>query len=399
MAGILLSLGSVGFAASCDNLTGDLFGLCNAFCVAKVCQTSNPNGSAESCNLLSEKFLKRAGYPLPCLEKPAIIVLKKTNGIIYNPTSELKLVVGESVNWSYSIRNLGNVPITINSVVDFVQVGSEGNPNVTCSPALPTSIGPNNLLECYAQGVVGLGTYVNEVVVHGISSQGTNVTARATASYFGVNPGISIKKTASAPSATVEQNYSWNFEVANTGTVPLTNIGYQDSAFPNATVNCPQSLGPQQVISCSSEQVGPSQPTIIENKVDIVATYTDGAGKLHRYNDSSTASISFTLPPIVCPQVCVQGWTNFIPQIRSVDDLLCSYDANSSAGSIVLETGMFNYFGFYLVYGSISGGVCSFSSIPTTSLTSQEQAVCATAYRDALIHAGIITASQCKITP
>src|ERR1043166_3015405 len=106
--GFALCFGPPGFAGSpgpCDSLTGDLFNLCNAYCVAKKCQTATPKGSAQSCQIIQQQFFQKAGFPLPCLQRPSISVEKKTDGQIFDPLNPLKLIVGTSVNWNYLITN------------------------------------------------------------------------------------------------------------------------------------------------------------------------------------------------------------------------------------------------------------------------------------------------------
>lgn len=191
------TFGSLSFANVCSNMSEDLFGLCNAYCVAKACHTSDPNGSSNSCNILRDKFLQRAGYPIPCLQNPAISVTKKTNGSVYTPEADLKLVVGDGVSWNYTIKNVGNVAVTVNSVVDNVesQTGTGPNPSVTCLSELPATIQPNETLDCSASGTVQKGMYINEVTATALNPHtNSTIQAKATGSYFGIAPGIKITK-------------------------------------------------------------------------------------------------------------------------------------------------------------------------------------------------------------
>ena len=54
---------------ACAHLWGQPgFGLCNAYCEAKDCDSDNPKGSETSCEQLSTNFQELTGAPMPCSE-------------------------------------------------------------------------------------------------------------------------------------------------------------------------------------------------------------------------------------------------------------------------------------------------------------------------------------------
>lgn len=50
----------------CDNLIGQAFGICNAYCEALDCHLDNPNASATACTKLFDKFVQVTGVVPPC---------------------------------------------------------------------------------------------------------------------------------------------------------------------------------------------------------------------------------------------------------------------------------------------------------------------------------------------
>ncbi len=68
MAAVVCGISTSALSGPCDGLTGDLQGLCNAFCVAKNCASpTSSKGSTNSCNVLKNNFTQKAGYAPPCL--------------------------------------------------------------------------------------------------------------------------------------------------------------------------------------------------------------------------------------------------------------------------------------------------------------------------------------------
>lgn len=298
------------FAASttniCSNLSGDLYGLCNSYCIAKQCASSSPNGSQNSCDNLKDKFFQRAGFPVPCLAKPSISVVKKTNGVVEDPTIDYKLLVGSAVNWSYIITNNGNVSVTINSVVDSASLGS--NPTVTCNNPLPAALAVGGVLNCSASGIAQQGQYTNTVTVSASSASGS-ATAEANGSYLGVKPGIAITSAPSSPSVVEGSTYQWNYTVSNTGSVPLANISYSE-----ANVNCPTALAAGGSENCSSPVKTAGGVGTESDSITASASFTDNNNNVQQVSDTAQAQITITPDPVlVMVNHTVLAWPDGTP--------------------------------------------------------------------------------------
>ena len=69
---VIMAMGSIYAqgrrSAYCDGLTGSAYGLCNAYCEAKKCGSSDQNGSDESCTQIYDNFkeVAPAEIDMPC---------------------------------------------------------------------------------------------------------------------------------------------------------------------------------------------------------------------------------------------------------------------------------------------------------------------------------------------
>lgn len=118
--------------------------------------------------------------PLP---KPALVIVKTTNGVDDGVSPRPRLLVGSAVTWTYSITNTGNRDLTNLKVVD----DREGV--ITC-PVTVLAVGASTT--CVAKGTAKLGDYTNVATASadGAGPNGpTTVTVKDDSGYTGYTPG------------------------------------------------------------------------------------------------------------------------------------------------------------------------------------------------------------------
>jgi hypothetical protein len=150
--------------------------------------------------------------------------------------------VGEAVTWKYEVKNIGSVPLSNITVTDDQGV-------VVSCPQDNLVVGESMI--CNANGSAGLDFYENIGTATG--NYGNFFTdANDPSCYTGVRVEIDIQKTTNGeecPDLRVGEAVTWEYEVTNKGTVPLSNITVTDNQ--GVTVGCPQTtLGPGDSMTC-----------------------------------------------------------------------------------------------------------------------------------------------------
>jgi len=167
------------------------------------------------------------GGPTPPPPNPGIFIDKVTNG-----ADGLNILAGQQVTWTYTARNIGNVPLSNITVTDDKETGltySGGDANNN------TLLDTNEVWTYTKTGTAQPGNYSNTGTVTG-NYNGTPVTSSDPSSYFGANPSMAIDKvTRSTPvqgdGLLIPQGspISWLYTVTNTGNVPLSNVQVTDN--------------------------------------------------------------------------------------------------------------------------------------------------------------------------
>jgi len=169
-----------------------------------------------------------------------ILTLKKfTNG-----EEAPYIEVGDPVNWTYLVKNTGNVTVSGISVVD------DQGETVSC-PKSVLAIGEE--MTCTASGTATLGWYRNLGTVNGTFEQ-TNVSAQDSSTYFGYSLSITVDKRTNGsdnPTITAGSPVVWTYQVKNTSNVTLETLTVTDNQ--GVVVLCPKStLVPTEEIQCSA---------------------------------------------------------------------------------------------------------------------------------------------------
>ena len=177
----------------CDGLFDDLsFGICNAYCEAMDCD--NPNrakANDKACLAHARKWEKIAGpIPLPCNENATISLTKSVNAA----DPERFITVGDPVEYTFTIKNEGNVSLTdIMLVDDTISAAALSACTAATAGVELDWQAPNNEIICDTTGVAisaVSGVQLNTADVSAISVFGTTVDAQSQTDYTGVAPQV-----------------------------------------------------------------------------------------------------------------------------------------------------------------------------------------------------------------
>ncbi|WP_245617718.1 DUF11 domain-containing protein, partial [Nitriliruptor alkaliphilus] len=181
-----------------------------------------------------------------------------------------ELVAGETVTYTFTATNIGNVTLTDVSIVDDVAAftGSGEISELTCDPDQPATLAPGEQLTCTAtyvvtQADVDAGQVHNQADVSGLDPDGGMVTDADTADVPGeLAPAYTLVKSAevvdvNGNALTDAGDEIWySFELVNTGNVTLTEVSVDDPLLADAgiTITCdPTTLLPGESVVCTAD--------------------------------------------------------------------------------------------------------------------------------------------------
>ena len=189
-----------------------------------------------------------------------IDIEKSTNGEDADVAPGPALPRGATVNWTYTVRNVGNYPIDTWSVVDD-QEGVINCPKIVLVPGGPAAI-------CTKLGVATEGQYRNVALVSAPNpAGGVPATDTDPSHYFGASPALTLEKATNGQDADVPTGpfievgdpVNWTYVATNAGNIALRLLGVVDSKLPVSDVTCPDDiLDPNESVTCTAS--GTSQP-------------------------------------------------------------------------------------------------------------------------------------------
>ncbi|GAA1392337.1 hypothetical protein GCM10009639_23730 [Kitasatospora putterlickiae] len=177
-----------------------------------------------------------------------------------------KLVLGETITYSFEVKNTGNVTLKDVKVTEGTFTGSGTLSPVTCPTAEAASLAPGATVTCTAtytvtQADVDAGSIKNSATATGVPPTGpppvsppSEVTVPAPS-----DPKLTVVKSASTGKLVAGEQITYSFEVKNTGNVTLTDVKVTEGEFTGSgalsPVTCPSgtaSLAPGAVVTCTA---------------------------------------------------------------------------------------------------------------------------------------------------
>jgi uncharacterized repeat protein (TIGR01451 family) len=228
------------------------------------------------------------------------------HGTDANSADQNDIEVGDTINYSYTVTNTGDVTLTTFDVTDPT-LGP-----LTCPAPAPSGLAPGASVTCtgdepytVTQDDIDAGGASDDATTTGADANG-NSTSTATArdtDHADRNPRVSLVKIASVVPAAHQNDarvgdvIAYSFLVTNTGNVDLTSIAVSDPSL-GAAVSCPIPPPPGLPPGASETCTGEIQHTVtaadqtagtVTNTA--TATGTDAAGDTSSASGSSTATV------------------------------------------------------------------------------------------------------------
>lgn len=239
----------------------------------------------------------------------AIQIEKLTNGQDADVAPGPSIPVGSPVQWSYIVKNSGDVALTGVSVTDDRSVA------VSCPKA---TLQAGESMTCSGNGVAVAGQYRNVGTVTAAPPCGPAVSDSDPSHYLGEEDdppaaSIDIEKhtngqdadVATGPTILVGDPVHWTYIVTNTGEVALSNVQVTDDR--GVAVSCPKtSLQPAESMTCTGN--GTATAGQYRNVGTVVGTPPSGSN----VNDSDPSHYyGQPQPPQTGTQGCTPGyWKN-----------------------------------------------------------------------------------------
>ncbi|MFJ3215690.1 CARDB domain-containing protein [Kitasatospora sp. NPDC086801] len=183
---------------------------------------------------------------------------------------------GETLNYTYTVTNTGQIPLTNVTVTDLT-------PGVTVSGCGTNQLAPGQSTTCQATYVTTAADVAAQNVpdqgqVTGTDTGGQTVTTTSNKVNTPLVAITVVKSAAEAQFTAAGQTIHYTYTVTNTGAQPLTNIGVVDNGPGTPTVTCP---------------TGPLAPGASE---DCAATYTTTDADVAAGKVVDTAQVTGTTP-------------------------------------------------------------------------------------------------------
>jgi plastocyanin len=212
---------------------------------------------------------------------PSLSLDKKTNGQQGDSIPGVYVKAGSTVNWTYFVKNTGNVTLTGVTVLD-----DNGTPANLADDQIPTgcnniTLTPSQEVNCTLSGTAIVGQYTNVAAASGNPpSPLTSVTVNDTSHYFGATLSITLDKqtngqdaaNAPGPLIAVDGYVNWTYAINNDSNVPVT---FSIVDTPAVTISCDKnSLAAGEDITCTAS--GSASAGQYSNTATVTATPPGG---------------------------------------------------------------------------------------------------------------------------
>ncbi len=221
--------------------------------------------------------------------------------------------LGDTVTWSFLVRNTGSVTVT-GLAVDDPAAGAVTCPVTTLAPSAATTCTANSP-HPVTQADLDSGVLTNTATASGRATSGPTVTSApsttdtplAAATMLQLIKSASVRDADGDRVTSIGDEITWTFTVTNTGSQTLTGLEIDDATA--GPVTClVQVLAPGASTTCSAES--PHPISAAEGAAGVVrntarAGGLGGAGQVFSSN-SSTATVSIKATPTPTPSSSVR---------------------------------------------------------------------------------------------
>ncbi len=237
-------------------------------------------------------------------QSPSLFISKTAN-----PTSVT--AAGQTVTYTFSVHNTGNLTLTAVGVTDVPTTPAGGvtatcqsllNPTGTCSGATTTLLPDQTAVftgpYLVTQADINHGSIVDHATTQGTTPSGGTVNATSNTVTVTVtqSPSLSIVKSATPTTLTsAGQTITYTFDVTNTGNVNLTAVGVVDNPQPPAGglttgPTCQSLSNPTGTCSGATTSLAPGQGAVF------TATYVVTQADINHGTVVDNATVSGTTP-------------------------------------------------------------------------------------------------------
>ncbi len=274
---------------------------------------------------------------VPAVQNPAIS-LTKTAPVV----APAQFTVGNTVTYSFAVRNTGNVRIGPNIGVTEITITDDKIGTFTCFPAPLTR---NQTQTCTADYVltnddVNAGIVVNTATAAAGPTVSPQVSAIIAPTF---DPSISVEKTTSTASVSgTGDTINYSFLVRNTGDSRIGSTIQINDALLSAPAVCnqPTPFDPGDSFVCTGERNSTNNPITqteldsgsIDNVATASFTFTTGGVTTTFTSDESAASVPVTAAPAVALSKTGQPTYNALNQSLSY-----TFEV-SNPGNVTLRT-------------------------------------------------------------
>ncbi len=209
---------------------------------------------------------------------PAIDLEKLTNGEDADTLPGPLVAAGDTITWSYLVRNVGEIDLEAIQLFD----DREGDLTTNCPQS---TLAVSEQMICTVTGIAQHGQYTNTAVVTGTTPidsvrPSLPVTDTDPSHYFGIgDPAIDLEKLTNGenadllpgPQVAAGDVVTWSYILRNIGEIELEAITLLDDREGDMTTNCPQTtLAVGQSMVCTA--VGIAQQGQYTNTAFVTGT-------------------------------------------------------------------------------------------------------------------------------
>jgi len=251
---------------------------------------------------------------LPPSDATLIVIAPETLTIAKSSTTNAITTVGQKVPYSFQLVNRSDVTLTSISVTDNQTAPSlnSGLSNIVCPT---TTLTPGSSATCSAIYTVTQADLNNGSITDTATATGTNpsnaqvTTLPSSLTIRTPTAAVSVVKSSTTTLvSTIGQVVPYEFEVTNTGNVPVTGLTINDA------VTAPSTQGNLSAVTC------PTAPLAVGASATCTANYTATEADLINGTVSNTATASATGPSSTVvtsapSSVVIESSYSAVPQI------------------------------------------------------------------------------------